>query len=373
MIVDSHIYCFEAVDRPAGHSSGAEHLKWVQAAQASHHQPAWRVRDRSAASSESLNPENTYDFSRLPDAKFRADHERGRIIWTVGGEDYTKQMFPANLRNVEFTPHSAIAEMDYAGVDVALIHTDPMLGRDSEFLSKCVQAYPDRLGSMAPVDEWRIIKETDAVIDELNTAVTKHGLHAIKFNTPMAYIDNVEPWDDGPFRPFWQAATALKVPIFFTIGTGPAQMSKKVSVDEARNGYLQEQRVLMRWMERYPNNICSLTHGLPWRLYLNGEQINLPDDIWAPFENPNCHLEVCFPVRLGDLFDFPYREVWSTLEQMVEHIGADHLLWGTDMPFQNRFCTYRQSRQWIEKYCSFLSRDDLAKMMGGTTARILGL
>ena len=76
---------------------------------------------------------------------------------------------------------------------------------------------------------------------------------------------------------------------------------------------------------------------------------------------------------MGDWFDYPYRQVWPTLEQMVERIGADRLLWGTDMPFQNRFCTYRQSREWIEKECEFLRAEDLQKIMGGTAARILAL
>ena len=129
----------------------------------------------------------------------------------------------------------------------------------------------------------------------------------------------------------------------------------------------------MRWMERYPEVTCSITHGFPWRAFLDGAGIVLPDAIWEPFQNPNLNLEVCFPVRIGDIFDYPYREVWQTLESMVEHIGAAHLLWGTDMPFQNRFCTYRQSRHWIEKQCDFLTSDDLALIMGGTVARILGL
>ena len=44
------------------------------------------------------------------------------------------------------------------------------------------------------------------------------------------------------------------------------------------------------------------------------------------------------------------------------------------MPFQNRFCTYRQSRDYIEKYTtSILSREDVAQIMGGTAARLLGL
>ena len=116
-----------------------------------------------------------------------------------------------------------------------------------------------------------------------------------------------------------------------------------------------------------------MTHGFPWRIFLRGNKIQLPDEIWDPFTNPQLSLEVCFPVRIGDIFDFPYREAWSTLEVMVDKIGANRLLWGTDMPFQNRFCTYRQSRDWIEKYCSFLGLEDRSNIMGGTCARILAL
>ena len=66
-------------------------------------------------------------------------------------------------------------------------------------------------------------------------------------------------------------------------------------------------------------------------------------------------------------------DIKSNRQLMLERIGSDRLLWGTDMPFQNRFCTYRQSRDWIEKYCDFLSEEDLRLIMGGTAARVLGI
>ena len=175
--------------------------------------------------------------------------------------------------------------------------------------------------------------ETDAVIEELTSAIAGHGLHAIKFNT-LTYMVSDEPWDGGAYRPFWDAATGLGVPVFFTLGTGPDSRSGGQSMAEQREGYVNELRILMRWMERYPDTVCSLTHGFPWRVFLEGDRIVLPEEVWAPFENPNCNLEVCFPVRLGDLFEFPYRELWPTLEQMVDRVGVEHLLWGTDMPFQ---------------------------------------
>ena len=369
MIIDSHAYCFPPGDAKAGYADARDHLRWMQAEHAVHHQPAWRVRDRAPASSEAIAPDAPGDWSTLPDVDFRVDRTHGRVVWTIDGEDYTKQFYPPHLRNLEYTPGDLIAEMDYAGVDVALLHTNPMLGRDGAFQAACASAFPGRLYSMAPVDEWRIAAETDRVIEEVERAARVHGLHAVKFNATLAYRGSGQPWSGGAYRPFWDALAALNVPVFFTLGAGPVLGYHA----DLTQGYLGELGVLMDWMDRYPDTVCSITHGFPWRMFTGGDRLVLPDGLWRPFENPNLSLEVCFPVRIGDLFDYPYREVWPALEEMVDRIGADRLLWGTDMPFQNRFCTYRQSRDWIEKYAGFLSEADLAAIMGGTAARILGI
>lgn len=373
MIIDAHAYCFPPLDSPAGHATAADHLNWIQAAHAGHHQPAWRLRDRAPAPSALLAPEGFRDLNNLPDFNFRLDPLRGRVVWTVAGEDVSKQFLPPNLINLAFSPHSLIAEMDYAGVDVALLHTDPMLGRDAAYLAECIRLYPDRLRAMAPVDEWRIKAEGATVIQALQVAVAQGGLHAIKFIPQLAYRSGPEPWDDGPYRPFWEAALALDVPIFLTLGMGPATLAAPTTPAQQRQGYLAELTILQRWLARYPTVRCCLTHGLPWRLFLAGDVIVLPEEVWAPFATGNCHLEVCFPVRLGDLFDFPYRELWPTVATLFKRIGADRLLWGTDMPFQNRFCTYRQSRRWLEHDCQFLDSAQLAALMGGTAQSLLQL
>ena len=379
MIIDSHAYCFEPHDSTRGYSSGEEHLRWSQAAHASHHQPALRIPDGEIGPSDVLDPEGRHDLDSLPDLRFRVNRERGRVVWNWEGHEYTQYFLPPNLRNTEFTPFSLDSEMHYAGVEATLLHTDPSLVRDSSFLGEIVERFPGRIYSMAPVDEWRIIGEMDTVIAETVRAIEEHKLHAIKFIPPLCYMTSDVPWDDGPYRPFWEAVLELGVPIFFTLGGGPEQLSgKKATKASEQRGYLDEHRILMRWMERYPNAVNSLTHGFPWRAFLDysNEKIVLPDEIWEPFQGENCNIEVCFPVRLGDIFDYPYREVFPTLEAMVENIGADHLLWGTDMPFQNRFCTYKQSRKWIEVPFADeigVSDEDVSLIMGGTCARILGI
>ena len=366
MIVDSHAYCFTAPDTLAGHATVADHMALWQWGYALHHQPAFRVSDRATGDSRLLLVDDADGRRLASDRDFRVDHDRERLVWTVDGEDYTKHFLPPNT--LEFTPGNLIAEMDYAGIDCALLHVDAALSKDVEYLAEAIRAYPDRLRSMAPVDEWRIETEPDAVIAAAVEAIEVHGLHAFKIIPEYAYRAGGSQRIDAPsWQPFWDAVTALDVPLFFTLGGRP-------DASDPRQGYLDELWIVARWMERYPDARVSLTHGFPWRELVVGDRIEVPATWWEPFrDRPNLTIEVSFPVRIGDLFDYPWTGCQGALAGMVEQIGADRLLWGTDMPFQNRFCTYRQSREWIERYSTFLGPDQLAAIMGGTAARLLRL
>jgi len=288
------------------------------------------------------------------------------MVWTVDGEDYTKQLLPPNI--TEFSVGAAIAEMDYAGIDWALIHTDAMLTRDVTYIASCVKSAPDRLLAMAPIDELLIPTDADSAIEQARGAIEVHGLHALKIIPEYAYrATSSRGFDEPTWRPFWDAVTQLGVPIFFTLGSSP------LSTDP-RAGFIKELWTLRRWFDRYPGVSASVTHGYPWRNFLEGDKITLNEAMWEPFADSSLTLEVSFPVRLGDKFDYPYAECRPALEAMVEHIGPDRLLWGTDMPFQNRFCTYRQSRQYLEQAsATLLSPRNIAQIMGGNAARIFGL
>jgi predicted TIM-barrel fold metal-dependent hydrolase len=371
MIVDTHVYCFHSPDAPAGHASGAEHLGYWQWGYALHHQGAIRTRDHAlvpGADRKLLDPTPADPFRRATNRNFRVDDATKRLVWTVDGDDYTKVYLPPNI--LEFTPGMLIAEMDYAGVDWALNHVDMALDKDNDFFAECARAYPDRLRTMIQVDEWRIPAEPDAVIREVTHNVRDLGMHAIKIIPEYGYrIARSASFDEPSWRPFWDAVTQLDVPIFFTLGATPG------FADE-RAGFINELNTLKAWSRRYPDTRVSVTHGFPWRAFVNANQtgFDMPAAMWEPFKDSQIHLEVSFPIRIGDIFDYPYRECWPMLEALVTHIGADRLVWGTDMPFQNRFCTYRQSRDYIEKYApAFLDPSQIAAIMGGTAARLLRL
>ena len=193
----------------------------MQQSQARHHQPAFRIRDGVEGPSHVLDSASGA-LDDLPDVNFRIDREAGRVLWDWEGETWTKHFYPPNLRNLEFTPESLIGEMDYAGVQRVLLHTNPMLGRDNGYQAQCVRRYPGRILSMAGLDEHRIHSDPEEAIAGITEAIRGLGLDAIKFGS-YGYDLSPEPWDGGPYEPFWDAVSALGAPVFFTLGTGPGR------------------------------------------------------------------------------------------------------------------------------------------------------
>jgi predicted TIM-barrel fold metal-dependent hydrolase len=58
---------------------------------------------------------------------------------------------------------------------------------------------------------------------------------------------------------------------------------------------------------------------------------------------------------------------------MRDHFGAGKLVWGSDMPNLERFCTYRQCVDYVRKHCPFLTASEKDAVLGGNAAQLFGL
>ena len=207
MIVDSHVYCSRRPTRWPGTRPSQDHLDCGSGATRGHHQPAFRLRDRAPGDASLLLEAGGPDGRQLrATGRSASTTTPSGSIWTVDGEDYTKVFLPPNT--LAYSPGNLIAEMDYAGIDWALNHVDMALAKDIEYFAAGVRAYPDRLRSMAPVDEWRIASEPDAVIAEAIAAIQVKGLHAFKIIPEYAYRFEPGCSTDASWRPFWDAVTS---------------------------------------------------------------------------------------------------------------------------------------------------------------------
>lgn len=367
MIIDGHAYCFPSRDQAAGYPSPNDRWHEFQRELSQHHQPVWRVRDRTLANDNTLVDPQT---GELHDVEFTV--HRNRFTWDYQGDTYTKQYYPPMLYRGDAPAELLVTEMDYAGIDMALLHTSPQLGRLNDYLADASQQYPDRLRWLVNQPESQIPSDIDSAVAEASRWLATDGAAAYQFHARFYYLGGqIEPWDAGLMRPFWDGIAANPgATVFFTL-LGARSESRRAL--DKREAYIEELNTLLRWMERYPDVTVVITHGFPWRIYVEDSRIVLPPELWEVFKAPQCHMQLLFPIALGNLFEYPWSETESALKECVEHIGADRLIYGTDMPMVARFCTYRQTLDQYRTHCDFLSESERQSIIGGTVARILGV
>jgi predicted TIM-barrel fold metal-dependent hydrolase len=58
---------------------------------------------------------------------------------------------------------------------------------------------------------------------------------------------------------------------------------------------------------------------------------------------------------------------------MRDLFGAGKLVWGSDMPNVERFCTYKQCVDYVRRHCAFLSAAEKDRILGGNAAELMHL
>ena len=371
MIIDGHSYCLPQLDSKVGYPTLEHKMKLLQSELGGHIQPVWNVADRKRADNSTLIDQHTGD---LRDVEWT--RVNGGLAWKIDGQTYTKQYVPPMLHNLE-SPEVLIREMDYAEVDVGLLHTYPMIGTPkflNDYLNKAVQKFPKRLYRLISITEGDLIRDVDKVIEMIDEQRRLGGVAGLQF-IPGFYYQSLDDsssgnWNSDSLRPFWNAIYEMNLPVYFTLVGG---RGSKIYERSWMDSYLAEQRVLLGWLNQYPGLNVVVTHGLPWTAYLENGQINFPEEIWDIFKSPNCHLQILIPIQMGARWEYPWKESEPIIKKAVERIGANRIIWGTDMPMVARFCTYKQALDQFRVHCDFLSDSERMDIIGGTAAKVMGI
>ncbi len=115
-----------------------------------------------------------------PDVGFRIGRY-GRLEFTHGGEEYYLQWIPRTMEDMASSAEYIVRQMDYVGVDKAVMQHDRVYGRLDDFMADCIQRYPDRLVALAQVEEWRAGAPDQ--LARLEHAVRDLGLSGMYFST----------------------------------------------------------------------------------------------------------------------------------------------------------------------------------------------
>ena len=261
-------------------------------------QPCWRRSDRAPADAAGLyDPDRPWRFDGLRPAAFRTG-AHGLVEWTVDGEDYVKQALPPWTVDFAFPGDSLVAEMDYAGIERALLHRTPYMGLNDGWIADCCRRHPGRIQGLVQIPEWWFPDRTEEAVGKLERAIRDHRLSGLQFAPFHRTLYDLSPeWTGPDFDPLWAAVAELGIPVFFTLGAAGSPA-----------GYIEEMRALRVWMDRFPDVDVVLTHGFPWRLFAEEDRLHVPDEVYeaVPTGHPRFHIQILFAVFLQVALGLPH-------------------------------------------------------------------
>jgi aminocarboxymuconate-semialdehyde decarboxylase len=266
---------------------------------------------------------------------------RPRVNWENGKQfiEYNGKRIGSAAR--EFvSPDLILSEMDKSGVDAVLLCPWVSLVRydasPSESLEAC-QIQNDALALLAAKYPTRIaglgvipLQDVPLAIKELERLM-KAGLKGIEIGT---HVNGIYP-GDARFLPFWEACQALDVFVFIhpVEGGGRAELRDfymwNVIGNPLETSVAAGHLILSGVMQRYARLKILLAHGGGALPYLHGRLdrgfARRPEINKVISEQPTEYLKrFYFDTITHD------REI---LRQLVNFAGADHVLLGSDYPF----------------------------------------
>ncbi len=361
MIIDSHVHTFPYMGGASGFDSPAEHLRKIQRVMYGSINRPRRKRDNAEVTVQTLWNEVDKGPAGLCDVNFRVG-KFGRLEWTAGGEDLWLQYFAPSLENNESSAEYIVAEMDYAGVDIGVLQNAAVYGLLNDFFADCIRRYPDRFIGLAQVRE--ALAHTDAQLSELHRSVESLGLKGLFYHV-VGFWDNdyKDNPDDAKYDVFWEEVRRLGLVLFWDPAGVPFPSAA---------AYTDQLHRMQRVLERHPGIPTVLVQALPLGYYARDGRYELPDVVFALAESPDFALELAYPISYGGIYEYPYVELQTPIQQLYDWFGPAKLVWGSDMPNVLRFCTYRQSYAYL-RHCRFLGPSDLELILGGNLARLFGL
>jgi predicted TIM-barrel fold metal-dependent hydrolase len=256
-----------------------------------------------------------------------------------------------------------LAQMSYAGVDHCLLQAGMHYGFVNNSNAFAQHQYPDRFTGLFQVDEP--MADTARWMKEVERAHGRLGLRGLYYA-----LDDFSRYgfpchfDDPKFDAFWELVASFEIFVFFEATPVPGYDAASYVANLVRLDGLLQRFPKVRWL---------LASGPPAQFFAPRGRWTFPAEVERAYSRDNLRVEAVFPVAWGGVWDYPYPEAQALIAHFRDEFGAHKLVWGSDMPNVERFCTYRQSLEYVLRYCESLSSREKDLILGGNIAEMCGI
>lgn len=263
----------------------------------------------------------------------------GRGIWATGA---VEQFFPAEYGDTGFYAETLIRLMDEGGIDHAVLLQGGNYGFHNDYMAEAAAQYPEKLTAVGAVDPYALYAEK--IFDNL---IERYGFKALKFEISSEWglsgFHQDLKINDEAFARLLQKADALGLTIAFDMGT-----KKMPSFDFD---------AFKELTDTYKNITFVMTH------------------CFFPCNDGQNEERLSFAKKLtGDNFvmDFANIDIIGQAEYLKALkgiIGAERMLWGTDVPGVLCRFSYKQLIDRV-KESGIFHESELPLVMGENAKRV---
>ena len=251
---------------------------------------------------------------------------------------WDKGQAPPTHRQAPYLAHEAIADMDAAGVHVAINHP-PNWDQDSNtYAVTAASLYPQRLATLG----WLKLNRPEAP-DQVRRWRQQPGMIGFRF---ICVAEDERAWpQDGTMDWLWPLAEELGLPIALA---GPALLS-----------------LVPDLATRYPNLKLTLDHfGMVGTSRTRG--LLQAEDLEAWSRYPNVAVKLTgAPDYATD--EYPFVSMHDRVRRLYDAYGPRRLFWGSDITRLK--CTWRQCVTMFTEEMPWLSQADKSEIMGEAFCR----
>jgi len=348
MIVDSHAHVFENWHGLCGHPNKDIHLKYIQKNLTRPAARVFRLRDGASIESHLLFQDGDNTWRGLREGIHFRVGTYGRLEFTIDGEDYFIQYYPVNMSVLQSPPELMLAQMVYTGVDHCILQAGPNYGMVNDINAYAQRAYPDKFTGLFGVDDAMAFESK--WFFEVERAYHQLQLRGLYYSLDSFARYGFEwSFTDSRMDLFWEKIASLHIPVFIELNASPSYDIK---------GYIANIERLNRLLRRFSDMRWLIVMGPPVGFFAANGKWEFPDTVDKVYRRENVKLEIMFPITWGWHWEYPYPEAQSLIRDLRDKYGAGKLIWGSDMPNVERFCTYRQCLNYVRRHCDFLTPDE---------------
>lgn len=307
-------------------------------------------------------------FTPDKEATYRFASDASRAVNAAQSRDVAPKLTDIGVR---------LAEMDRLGIDVQAVSpsptqyyywAEPGLGRDAarlinDRLADIVASHPDRFVALGTVP----LQAPDLAVAELRRCVKELGLRGVEISSNVAGQELAHP----KFRPFFAAAEDLGILIFlhplgFTQGERLSEHYFSNLIGNPLESAIAVGHLIFGGvLDRHPGLKICVAHGGG---YLPG-YIGRMDHGWEA--RADCRQHIAQPPShyLRRLYFDTVVFDPDQLAYLVRKYGADHIVLGTDYPFDMA----EFDPLGLLDRTPGLGEPERAAIMGGNAMRLLGL